>query len=88
MWNQILEDAIFGKVIGALIDEGFRVEISDQDGGGLHVYAAADGGEKPDTGYAYWVKLVPGNGPDIIVDYTTNLESIIKPINEFVARFQ
>ncbi|MFA5897673.1 MAG: hypothetical protein WC829_01040 [Hyphomicrobium sp.] len=87
-WTQILEDAIVGKVVTALIDEGFRVEMSDQDGGGLFVYAAEDGGAKPDGGFEYWVRLVPGNGADVVVDYTTNLESVMKPINKFVKQFQ
>lgn len=87
-WSQILEDAIVGKVIGALVDDGFRIEISDQDGGGLFVYAAADGGEKPESGYEYWVKLVPGNGSDVLSDYTTNLEDTLKPVNAFAAQFQ
>ena len=86
--NQWVEDAIIGKVITTLVEEGFRLEISDQDGGGLFVYAAADGGEKPEDGYNYWVRLVPGNGADVIVDYTTNLEATIKPVSEFAATFQ
>mgnify|MGYP001582449671 CR=1 FL=1 len=48
------------------------------DGGGVFVYAAADGGPKPKGGYNYWVRLVPGNGADVLVDYTTNLEAAIK----------
>lgn len=87
-WTRLLEDAIVGKVVTSLIDEGFRVEVSDQDGGGLFVYAAPDGGNKPKTGYDYWVRLVPGNGTDVIVDYTTNLEAVIKPANDLAAQFQ
>lgn len=86
--NEMVESAIIGKLLIALVDEGFRVEISDQDGGGLFVYAAADGGSKPKSGYNYWIRLVPGNGSDVIVDYTTNLETTIKPINDFAAQFQ
>lgn len=88
MWNQILEDAIVGKVIGALVDDGYRIEISDQDGGGLFVYAMPDGGKMPKDGAKFWVRLVLGNGADVIVDYTTNLEATIKPINDFVATIQ
>ena len=87
-WNQILEDAIIGKVVTTLIDEGFRIEMSDQDGGGLFLYAAEDGGEKPEGGYSYWVRLVLGNGTDVIVDYTTNLENTLKPANDFAAQFR
>jgi hypothetical protein len=87
-WNDILEAAIVGKLINELTSNAFRLEISDQDGGGLFVYAAADGGEKPEAGYEYWVRLVPGNGADVIVDYTTNLEDTIKPVNEFANTFR
>lgn len=86
-WESILEDAIVGKVIGALIDDGYRLEVSDQDGGGLFVYAAEDGGEKPKAGYQFWVRLVLGNGADVISDYTANLEETLKPVNEFAAQF-
>lgn len=88
MWNQILEDAIVGKLIAALVDAGYRIEISDQDGGGLFVYAAADGGKKPRDGYKFWARIQPGNGADVIVDYTTNLESVLAPINAFAHQFQ
>ena len=86
--NAIIEDAIIGKVVTALIDEGFRIEASDQDGGGLFIYAAEDGGKKPKDGYNYWVRLVPGNGADVLSDYTTNLETVLKPVNEFAEQFQ
>jgi hypothetical protein len=87
-WNDILEAAIIGKLVDELTSNAFRLEISDQDGGGLFVYAAANGGEKPEDGYEYWVRLVPGNGADVIVDYTTNLEDTIKPVNEFANAFR
>lgn len=87
-WNQILEDAIVGKLIAALIDDGFRLEISDQDGGdGLFVYAVREGSKKPKDGFEFWVKLVPGNGADVISDFTTNLETVIAPVNAFAAQF-
>lgn len=87
-WNQIIEDAIIGKLLVTLVDGGFRVQMSDQDGGGLFVYAAEDGGEMPKGGYNYWVRLVAGNGADVISDYTTNLETVLKPVNDFAKQFQ
>ena len=87
-WNQLLEDAIVGKLFTALIEDGYRIEASDQDGGGLFVYAAEDGSSKPKGGYKHWVKLLPGNGADVIADYTTSLELTIKPVNDFAAQFQ
>lgn len=83
-WAQLLEDIILGKIVTALMDNGFRVVISDQDGGGLHVYGIADNGETaPDGKYDYWVRCVPGNGDTFISDYTTNLETVLAPVNAF-----
>lgn len=87
-WNQILEDAIVGKLIATLIDDGFRLEMSDQDGGGLFVYGLREGTKKPKDGFEYWVRLVPGNVADVIVDYTTNLETVLAPVNAFAAQFE
>lgn len=33
-----------------------------------------------------WVRLIYGNGIDLISDYTTNLEEELEPVNEFVNR--
>lgn len=87
-WNQILEDAIVGKLVVCLVDEGFRVEISNVDGGGLFVYAAPDGGYQPKDGWKYWVRLVPGNNVGIIVAYTSNLEDVIKDVLIFSKTFR
>lgn len=88
-WGEILEAAIVGKVVSTLIDEGFRVQLSDQDGGGLFVYAMPDGEEFPSEpgSVNHWVRLVPGNGPDVISDYTVNLQDTLKEVNEFAAQF-
>lgn len=83
--SQMVEDIILGKLVGVLLDNGHRVVISDQDGGGLHVYSVPDNGEPPkdDGKYDYWVRCVPGNGSDFVSDYSINLENIIKPVNDF-----
>ena len=86
--KQLLEDAILGKIINELVEHGFRVEVSDADGGGLYVYAAADGGEKPHDGWNHWVRLVPGNGVDYISDYSVNLEGVLKAVNTFTESFE
>lgn len=87
---EVLEHAIVGKLVETLIEGGFRVELCDQDGGGLHLYAGdleENNGAKPKDGWSYWVRLVPGNGADIISDYTINLEALIKPVNAFASLF-
>jgi hypothetical protein len=86
-WNQLLEDILMGKVITALVDQGYRIEISDQDGGGLFIYAAENGGKRPREGYKYWVNVVPGNGADFISNYTTKLETLMAPINKFAEQW-
>lgn len=87
-WSEVLEHALLGHVISCMVDAGYRVIVSDQDGGGLFVYGIADGGEKrPAGGYTYWVRCVPGNGADFISDYSTNLESVLAPANAFAFQF-
>ena len=84
--TNLVEDAILGRIVHELaVRRGFRVEICDQDGGGLYLYAVPDGGEKPTDGYEFWIKLVPGNGTDYISDYSANLESALIQTNRFVA---
>ena len=54
--TNLVEDAILGRIVHELaVKRGFRVEVCDQDGGGLYLYAVPDGGEKPADGYNYWV---------------------------------
>lgn len=39
-----------------------------------------------EKGHFAWVRLIYGNGPDEVVnDYSTNIEYIMKPINEWVS---
>lgn len=83
-WDSLLEAVLIGKVVEALTGQGYQVHFSDHDGDGMFAYASTDG-RKPRDGYALWVKLVPGNGVDVISDYTTNLEGVMKPINDFAA---
>jgi len=87
-WSGILQAAILGKLVDCMVEEGFRVEICDQDGGGMFVYGVPDAGQKPKTGFDYWARLQPANnGSDFISDFTTNLEFTIKPALEFAAQF-
>ena len=76
------ERLIVGELVLSLTEQGFRVELCDQDGGGLFLYAVPDGGFKPDNGYEYWVLLVPGNGTSVISDYSVNLQSALVAVNK------
>jgi len=89
-WNKIIEDAIIGKLVTELTERGFRVALSDQDGGGLYLYAMPDNGEFPlgSREIAHWVRLVQGNGSSVISDYSLTLEQDIKAVNEFAAAFE
>ena len=84
-WNNIIEHAIIGHAVSALIDEGYRVEMSDQDGGGLFAYAWQT--EKRPAQFSHWIKFVLGNGVDVLVDHTMNLEAILKDTNAFAAQW-
>lgn len=86
--SEDMEALIVGTVISCLLNEGFRIEISDTDGGGTYLYAAENGGHKPRDGYKFWVRFTPGNGADVLMDYTTNLETIIKPANILAEKLQ
>lgn len=81
-----LEDAVIGKTIRCLLEDGYRIEMSDLDGGGLYLYAAPDGTDIKEP--QHWVKFVRGNGADVISDYSKNLEQVIKEANEFALLFQ
>lgn len=48
------------------------------------LYLADGPGQLPSRNYFGWVRLIYGNGADVISDYTTNLEALLKPINEWV----
>jgi hypothetical protein len=81
--SNFLMQAIIGRIVLDMIDEGYRVQMSDQDGGGLFLYAMPDAEDFPAQQRAvnHWIRLQPeNNGADIISDYSTNLESIIDPI--------
>jgi hypothetical protein len=85
MSNEQIERSIVGELVLQLTSDGFRVIFSDQDGGGLYLYAVPDNGEcRPADGYDYWIRLVPGNGTDIIVDYSVNLEDALQTVFELV----
>jgi hypothetical protein len=74
----LIERAVIGELVLDLTEQGFRVELCSLDGGGLHLYAAEDGGNKPDDGWKFWIRLQPGNGADVIVDYSVNFEDRLK----------
>lgn len=74
----LIEAAITGKMIEALLDAGYHVAVEDI-GHERWLYATMNK-NRPRGGYRYWVKLVPGNGANLISDYTVNLESIVDPI--------
>lgn len=72
--------AILGRLTQALLDDGYRVIVSDQDGGGLFVYASPDNGDGNGP-FDFWVRLETANdGADFISDYTTNLNAILEPV--------
>ena len=76
--SKLIERSVVGELVLSLADQGFRIELCSQDGGGLYLYAAPYGDEKPEDGWEYWVRLVEGNGVDVISDYSVNFKPYIK----------
>lgn len=75
--TKLYEQSIVGELVLTLIEQKFRIEICDQDGGGLYLYAEPDGGHMPAEGWKYWVRLIEGNGTDVIVNFSVNIEKYI-----------
>ena len=81
----VIESMIVAQTIAALVDEGYRLEISNQDGGAPALFVYAWDTEERPVPVKHWVMLVPGNGPDVISDYSVNLEEVLKDVNAFAA---
>ena len=84
-WNDMLEHAIIGKLTTTLLNAGYRIDIEYLNG---YMWVYAYDVEKRPFTYKHWVKCVEGNGCDIIVDYTTNLEKDLKSVNEFAEQYR
>ena len=79
----LTENVILGALISALLDADYRVQLSDQDGGGLYAYVwSADSQQTPD-GFDSWVRMTPGN-EYLITDYTTDLEPVMVKVTALV----
>lgn len=89
--DPLLAPAVIGVLVTSLIDDGWRIEFSNMDGGGLHIYGAPNGEPIPEPGEViYWAKLQPTNdAPDVIVDYSTQIEWMVslKPVFDFAAKW-
>lgn len=81
----LTQHAILGRLVFELLDNGYRVIVSDQDGGGLYVYASPDNGDGNGP-FDFWVRLdIDNTGADFIVDYSANLNTVIEPVDAFAA---
>jgi len=74
-----LEDIIVGKLLRALNDNDYRAEIETD--GYIGVFDSMTDNK---VGF---IKLVAGNGSEIISDYSTNLEEVLKPVQEFCEQY-
>lgn len=89
---RLLCNAVIGALVLNAIEEGYRVELSNQDGNGLHLYAVPDNGErKPGELFDFWVRLQPENDTmaDIIIDFSTQtawVEYVVAPAQEYAAQ--
>lgn len=98
-----VEHKIVKKTIKTLLAAGYLLSVNDGEGvTGLTIDEATLYSHLFDLDDAYlevfrrdapsvrlgWVRFVFGNdGFDVISDYTTSLEEILKPVNEYANRF-
>jgi len=71
----LIEDLKAGAVLRILLSKYENIVIKDQPDG---IFLTTNDGHGDDG----WVKLVYGNGEDILSDYTTNLEELIHSIDD------
>jgi len=85
---ETIEYILVGKAISTLLDEGFKVHVEYREADGFTWVYASEGGTMPKGGYTHWIKFMTGNGADALSDYTTNLEAILKPVNDLAEKLQ
>lgn len=92
------EKLIVGKLVCDLLAAGFALTVDDGEEKTIKrstdaaaIFKALSSTEmdrlyvsKGAVNYDGWVLLVWGNDTDVISDYTTNLQAIMEPVNEFV----
>lgn len=76
-----LEYKIIGRIMSLLYEHEFYAKIDVC----FRIEIFSDYKHKERVGF---IKLITGNGADIISDYSTNLEEFIKPILEYCKQYQ
>jgi hypothetical protein len=87
----LFTNAIIGKLALTLVEEGWRIEFCDQDGGGLFVYAAPADTQIPHGNVSYWVHLEPANkGADVIADYTIqeDFSAVVEKVIDYANKLE
>ena len=98
-----VERKIVKRTVSALLEAGFVLSVFDGEEEsaktGTDYKMLHDALMETDEDYLFvwqdgekqrfgWVKFVYGNdGPDVINDYTTNLEDVLAPVNKYAERF-
>jgi hypothetical protein len=85
----LANNAILGRAVMHMIDAGYRVELSDQDGGGLYLYAWKADKPRP-AKVDYWIRFTEGasNPEEMIRNYTANLQTVLKPVLDYAETLQ
>lgn len=100
--DEQLEKRICRKAVRALLDAGYDVGVNDGEETVIErstntrkIYAAMYSTDEDyllavdrTSGKAIgWVRLIYGNVADVISDYTTNLENVLKPVNDYAEKY-
>jgi hypothetical protein len=99
--NMVIERMILGRLVGHMLAQGHKLTVNDGEDETLKRStdraAVLKALRTTDEDYLIvhreglkdgWVRLIYGNGIDLISDYTVNLEEDIAPVNEWVNKME
>lgn len=92
-----IERKICKRLVDVLLDEGYGVGVNDGEDttvkNSLDAREVMNAIQTTDEDYILvyragkrigWVRMIWSNGTEVLTDYTTNLEDVLKPVNDYI----
>ena len=92
-----IERRICKRLVDVLLDEGYGVGVNDGEEttvkNSLDAKEIMSAIQTTDEDYILvykagkrigWVRMIWSNGTEVLTDYTTNLEDVLKPVNDYI----
>ena len=92
-----IERKICKRLVDVLLDEGYGVGVNDGEDttvkNSLDAREVMNAIQTTDEDYILvyragkrigWVRMIWSNGTEVLADYTTNLEDVLKPVNDYI----